>query len=96
MMWKPATSRLLDRGVPMVIITLGRNVALLADGKSMVHIPAYQVKAIDATAAGDAFIGCLAAGLARIEDAFGSSEIGLRLRSLDRNQVGRSGIAAPL
>jgi ribokinase len=61
---KQAAQRLLKRGAPRVIITLGDQGALLADGRNMAHIPARKVNAVDATAAGDAFIGCLAAELA--------------------------------
>ena len=67
-----AADVLLAKGVKTVIITLGEKGLLLAtqDGKEM--IAGYQVKAVDSTAAGDAFTGALAYGLARgnsIKDA---------------------------
>ncbi len=60
---KRAAKRIMELGVRSVVVTLGRNGALWADGESLVHVPAYKVEALDETAAGDAFIGCLAAGL---------------------------------
>jgi len=55
---------LLSRGPRNVIIKLGDQGAYLAtrDGLRQ-HIPAYKVRAIDTTAAGDAFNGALAVGL---------------------------------
>ncbi len=58
-----AARRLLSYGVPVVILTLGENGALLASGPELLHVPARRVAAVDTTAAGDAFIGGLAAAL---------------------------------
>ena len=46
------------------IVTLGGEGSLIASADGVVHIPAWPVKTVDATAAGDAFVGALAAGLA--------------------------------
>jgi ribokinase len=35
---------------------------MLADSEKMIHIPAFEVTPVDTTAAGDAFVGALAAG----------------------------------
>lgn len=55
---------LLDKGLPQVIITLGGNGSLYADGSSTTAVPAFEVSAVDSTGAGDAFIGSLACFLA--------------------------------
>lgn len=51
---------LLDAGIRRVIITLGANGALLAAREGMRHVPAFPVKTVDSTGAGDAFIGSFA------------------------------------
>jgi ribokinase len=53
-----------DRGFPCVILTLGAQGCVVADERGVRHFPAHPVTAIDATGAGDAFVGCLAASLA--------------------------------
>jgi ribokinase len=51
---------LLKAGMGRVIITLGANGALLAGREGMEHVPAFKVKTVDSTGAGDAFIGSFA------------------------------------
>jgi ribokinase len=57
---KKCAEKLLSGGVKRVILTLGANGALLAGHEGMEHIPAFSVKSIDSTGAGDAFIGSFA------------------------------------
>ncbi|PFN89721.1 ribokinase, partial [Bacillus sp. AFS076308] len=64
-----AATRLIAMGVGKVIITLGAEGSLFADGARLEHFPAPKVKAVDTTAAGDTFVGGFAAALAS-----GSSE----------------------
>ena len=59
-----AADWLLAKGVKNVIITLGEKGALLANKNGKETIASRKVKAIDSTAAGDAFTGALAYGLA--------------------------------
>ena len=61
---KKCAEKLLAAGVAGVILTLGSNGSLLANHKSIEHIPAFPVKSIDSTGAGDAFIGSFAVFLA--------------------------------
>jgi ribokinase len=57
---KKCAEKLLSGGVKRVILTLGANGSLLAGRDGMEHIPAFSVKSIDSTGAGDAFIGSFA------------------------------------
>jgi ribokinase len=53
-----AANKLVERGIPVVIITLGSKGVLITTGDFQKRIPAYQVdKVIDTTGAGDAFNG---------------------------------------
>jgi ribokinase len=52
-------------GEPAVVVTLGSQGALVVDGDLVEHVPATEVRAIDATGAGDAFCGGLADALSR-------------------------------
>lgn len=52
--------KLLSSGIRRVIITLGANGSLLAGSEGMEHVPAFSVKSVDSTGAGDAFIGSFA------------------------------------
>ncbi|MCX4218825.1 MULTISPECIES: ribokinase [unclassified Pseudomonas] len=59
-----AAAHLISLGAGKVIITLGAQGSLFADGKGYQHFPAPKVEAVDTTAAGDTFVGGFAAALA--------------------------------
>jgi ribokinase len=59
-----AADRLRARGVKTVILTLGaRGAFVAADGFRRI-VPGFRVRAVDTTAAGDAFTACLTVSLA--------------------------------
>jgi len=56
--------KLLGRGVKNVVITLGAQGLYFKNRDEEIWMDAFRVKAVDTTAAGDAFMGALACGLA--------------------------------
>jgi len=52
-----------QRGVGCVLVTLGARGVVAVDADGERHFPAFEVQAVDTTAAGDSFIGGLAIGL---------------------------------
>ena len=67
-----AAPELLSLGPSSAVITVGAAGVIFSDGESTVHIPAPKADVVDTTGAGDAFVGALAARLARdasLEDA---------------------------
>jgi ribokinase len=61
---KECAKKLLAGGIRRIIITLGANGCVLAGKGLSEHLPAFAVKSIDSTGAGDAFIGSFAVFLA--------------------------------
>ncbi len=57
-------SRLHTLGATWIIITLGKDGAIVSDADGITRIPAFAVPVVDTTGAGDAFAGVLAARLA--------------------------------
>ncbi|WP_337972174.1 carbohydrate kinase family protein [Methanobacterium petrolearium] len=55
MEWEEGSSFLVDRGIPMVVVTNGREGARLFTEKNVIFSPAKTVPTIDTTGAGDNF-----------------------------------------
>ena len=63
--WSGLGRRLLDLGARAVVITLGAEGALLVESGRATRVAGFRVPVVDTTAAGDAFVGGLAAALLR-------------------------------
>ncbi len=59
-----ATEKLLNLGISAVVVTLGARGALIVSRDGKEEVPAFKVKPVDTTGAGDAFNGALAVALA--------------------------------
>ena len=55
--------RLLSLGPELVAITMGGEGSLIASADKITHVPAFKIKVVDSTGAGDAFMGGLSYGL---------------------------------
>jgi len=60
--------KLLEMGAKAVVVTLGSSGCLYEDTSQEILVEGFKVKAVDSTAAGDAFIGGLLSALGRRED----------------------------
>ncbi len=98
---REAARHLLAQGACAALITLGGDGALYCDAGATLRCPAVAVQAVDTTAAGDAYIGALAAALAEdrsVADSLGFAAVaaGLAVTRLgaqpslaSREEVGR-------
>lgn len=56
-----AAAALLAGGTRVVVVTVGERGAYLVSAREQIHVPAFQIHAVDTTAAGDTFVGALSA-----------------------------------
>jgi sugar/nucleoside kinase (ribokinase family) len=61
--YEKMAEKLLALGPKIVAVTMGGEGCLIAGGGKMVRVPPFQVKVVDSTGAGDAFMGGLSFGL---------------------------------
>ncbi len=85
---RTACESLLERGVKAVVLTMGAKGFLLADGGRMEFVRAVEADAVDATAAGDAFAGSLAVGLARRQGLFDAAVFANYVAALSVTKMG--------
>ena len=83
-----AAENLLECGVKAVILTMGTKGFLLATNDRLEFVPAIKVDAVDATAAGDAFTGGLAFGLAQGQALFEAALFANRVAALSVTKMG--------
>lgn len=81
-------SRLLELGPEIVIVTLGARGALLVTRKGISQVSARKVKAVDTTAAGDAFVGALAVAVGSGQDILAAVEFANTTAALSVTQIG--------
>ncbi|HER54349.1 MAG TPA: sugar kinase, partial [Candidatus Bathyarchaeota archaeon] len=74
--YKEGAKVLLDMGVEIVAVKLGKQGCYVTDGNEHHIIEAYKVKAIDTTGAGDAFCAGFLYGLIKENDLYECGRIG--------------------
>lgn len=83
-----ASENLLECGVKAVILTMGAKGFLLATNDRTEFVPAVKADAVDATAAGDAFTGSLAFGLAAGRKLFDAASFANYVAALSVTKMG--------
>lgn len=83
-----AARNLYDRGVKVVIITLGSKGALLFAGKEAKLIPSPKVEAADTTAAGDVFNGAIAVAISEGLELDKAVEFACKAASVSVTRIG--------
>jgi ribokinase len=83
-----AAENLLRSGAKAVILTMGAKGFLLATKNQTKFVPAIKVDAVDATAAGDAFTGAVAFGLAQGQELFEAALFANCVAALSVTKVG--------
>ena len=76
------------KGAGTVIVTLGREGAFVVGPGGSVHVPGRHVKAVDTTAAGDAFTGALACALGEGRDLAAALEFATAAAALSVTRMG--------
>jgi ribokinase len=85
---KEAALLLRQRGVGVVVVTLGASGILIADDRGCRHMPALPTDVVDTTAAGDSFIGGFATGIAEGMDIDAAAQLGLRVARICVSRIG--------
>lgn len=85
---RAAGAKLLEMGVGTALITLGGNGALLHSAKQSVHVPAFKVKVLETTGAGDAFNGGFAVALGEGRDPVEAVRFGVATAALSVTKPG--------
>jgi ribokinase len=83
-----AARLLLNRGVQVVIVTLGSKGALLVTDSQCQLVPSFRVEAVDTTAAGDCFNGALAVAIAEGTDLIHAITFANKAASISVTRMG--------
>lgn len=83
-----AAKVMMDKGVKVLIVTLGSKGCLVIDEKGTRQFPAFKVKAVDTTAAGDSFNGGVAVALAEGKSLEEAIEFATKVGALTVQKAG--------
>ena len=85
---KAAGRSLLKKGLAKIVVTLGDKGCLLLSADAEKLVPAFRVKSVDTTGAGDAFIGCFATYYGETGDIDRAMEMANRYAALSTTKPG--------
>ena len=85
---KQAAAYFRNKGVDVVVITMGKLGVFISDGEREELVPAFSVKAVDTTGAGDAFNGGLLAALSEGKDLWEGARFAQALAALSVQKIG--------
>jgi len=83
-----ACKMLIEKNVKRIIVTLGDKGALYVDEHVTKMYPSYKVKAVDSTAAGDAFIGGFVANYTKTHDIDDAIDMGQKTAAISIQRFG--------
>jgi ribokinase len=85
---KQAAKVIKDKGVEIVVVTLGADGAIVVQEDVITHVSTYPVNAIDTTAAGDVFNGALAVSIAENKDVLAATVFACKAAALSVTKMG--------
>lgn len=85
---KEAAKIIKNKGVQIVIITLGADGAVVLDDDTITHVSTYPVEALDTTGAGDVFNGALAVAIADGKDILAATAFACKAAALSVTKMG--------
>jgi ribokinase len=85
---RAAARLLLGKGLAKVLVTLGSKGSILLTKEGETLVPAFTVKSVDTTGAGDAFIGCFATWLVESGDLVKAMEAANKYAALSTTRPG--------
>ena len=83
-----ASQYMLDKGIKMIIVTLGSKGVFYMDGNGYQFFEAYKVDVKDTTAAGDSFIGGFVSSYMEDKDIIKSIDMGQRAAAITIQRIG--------
>lgn len=83
-----AADRISEKGVDIVVITLGGLGALIKEGETYYQIVAEKVEAVDTTAAGDTFCGTLCVGLSEGKSVVEAVQLACKAAAITVTRMG--------
>ena len=93
--YHPGAKKLVDLGVPMVVVTCGRRGAYLYTSDDIIHSPTKKTESLDTTGAGDAFAAGFIAEFSKNSDTIKCLQMGNKSASACLSRLGAVNVPHP-